>query len=117
MPYLCLNPFATRRALYLSRLPSCFLWILYTHLHPITFLPFCGGTRCQVLFFIKASYSKSIAVFQFLSPKASSTLHGSPVDVRKPYFTVPSVYTFSFRIPSCRRVLGRSEATGWFVAE
>jgi hypothetical protein len=43
-------------------------------------------------FFIKASYSTCIVAFQFLSPKASSIVLGSPVLVRKSYFVVPSVY-------------------------
>jgi hypothetical protein len=44
---------------------SCFLLILYTHLHPTTFLFFIGGTRCHILFFIKTSYSRSTAFSNF----------------------------------------------------
>ncbi|KAG2592301.1 hypothetical protein PVAP13_5NG540886 [Panicum virgatum] len=70
-------------------------------------IPFLGGTKCHVLFFIKAEYSKSIASFQCLFPKASFKFCGSPDEVKQLYLIVPSVYTFGFRIPDCSRVLGR----------
>jgi hypothetical protein len=70
-------------------------------------IPFLGGTKCHVLFFIKAEYSKSIASFQCLFPKASFKFYGSPDEVKQLYLIVPSVYTFGFRIPDCSRVLGR----------
>jgi hypothetical protein len=51
-----------------------------------------------------------LALRQFLSPKASSVVLGSPVLVRNPYFTVPYIYFFSFQIPCCRQVCGRVDS-------
>ncbi|KAL7678487.1 hypothetical protein Plhal304r1_c104g0175581 [Plasmopara halstedii] len=40
MPYFCLNPLATSRALYFSTDPSALRLILKTHLVPIACCPF-----------------------------------------------------------------------------
>jgi hypothetical protein len=82
-----------RRALYRSKLPSAFSLILKTHLQSMMFLPFCEGTKCHVLFFTSASYSTSIACFQFLLLNASSNDRGSLLMARQPYRTIPSVRT------------------------
>jgi hypothetical protein len=78
-------------------------------------VPLLGGTRCQVLFFIKAEYSTSIAFFQFSSPNASFIFYGSPDDVKNPYRIVPSVYTFGLRVSACNRIMGL-DISGAFVA-
>jgi hypothetical protein len=84
-------------------------------LQSIILVPLLGGTRCQVLLFIKAEYSKSIAFFQFLSPKDSFIFCGSPDDVKNPYRIVPSVYTFVLRMSAYNRVMGL-DISGAFVA-
>lgn len=47
-----------------------------------------------------------MASFQTLLCKASSTVQGSPAELKKPYRICPSVYTLGLRIPSCSRVRG-----------
>jgi hypothetical protein len=90
----------------LSSEPSAFYFSLYTHLQSTILLPFTGGTKCQVLFFINALNSASIASLQTLLCIASSTLRGSLMELKKPYRTCPSVYTLDLQIPSCSRVRG-----------
>src|SRR6267142_3259057 len=81
MPYICVNPLVTRRALYLSMLLSAFLLSLKTHLHPTTFFP-CGcRTVVQVLACLSKPISRSIASFhlgQSEQDYASCTILGSP---------------------------------------
>src|SRR6267142_534596 len=81
MPYICVNPLVTRRALYLSMLPSTFLLSLKTHLHLTTFFP-CGcGTVVQVPACSSKPISRSIASFhlgQLERDCASCTILGSP---------------------------------------
>jgi hypothetical protein len=87
------EPLATKQALYLSIVPSAFFLILYTHLHPIMFLPFGQGTNCQVLLRRRALYSLSIAATQFLFARAAATVGGSSLDTVAAlhHLTVPSV--------------------------
>jgi hypothetical protein len=71
-----------------------------------------GGTRCQVLFLIRAEYSESIAAFQFGSANAACTSAGSSVIKRLPYRMVPSVKIVGFWMPNCNRVRGAATGTG-----
>jgi hypothetical protein len=101
MPYLCLKPFATSRVLYLSIEPSDFFFIRYTQLQSIKFLLLLGGTRCQVFFWISASYSSYIAWRHLELFIASTSVYD---EEKMSYLTVPLVYCFGFRIPLWRRV-------------
>jgi hypothetical protein len=77
-------------------------------LQSITFLPYYGGTRCHILFLIRALISLSIADFQLLLDKAFEILRGSfSADARQPYHIVPSIYTLGFHMSPCRRIFGR----------
>lgn len=60
---------------------------------------------------MKATYSISIASFQCVHDKACSIVCGSPVDVKQPKQTCPSINTFGFLMPACNLVLGRVYAT------
>jgi hypothetical protein len=57
----CLKPLATRRALYLSILPSGFSFFFKTHLQPIGLQPGGKSTKCQVLLDSRDSISSLIA--------------------------------------------------------
>jgi hypothetical protein len=87
IPYRYLKSLATNQALFLSNEPSAFRLTLYTHLQSMIFLIPSDGTKCHVWFFSKASYSASIANFQFRSSSASERLCGSPVELKRPYLT------------------------------
>src|SRR6267142_7213109 len=81
MPYICVNPLTTRRALYLSMLPSAFLLSLKTHLHPTTFFPCGHGMVVQVLACSSEPISRSITSFhlgQLERDRASCTVLGLP---------------------------------------
>src|SRR4030066_1000899 len=58
---LCVKPLATRRALYLSTVPSGFIFFLSIHLQPIGLQPGGKSTRCQVLLDSRESISSFIA--------------------------------------------------------
>jgi hypothetical protein len=71
MPYHCLNPLATKQALYWSMEPLDFRLILYTHLQSIKLLPLARGTKCQVLLCMRAENSTSKDVFYLGSDRAA----------------------------------------------
>ena len=68
-PWIWWNPLATNLALNLLIEPSAFSFTLKTHLQPMVCLLGGKGTKSQVLFFKKASYSCCIAVSQSLFAK------------------------------------------------
>src|SRR6266850_5029458 len=81
MPYICVNPLATRQALYLSMLPSAFLLSLKTHLHLTTFFSYGHRTVVQVPVCSSELISQSITSFQLGQSErdcASCTVLGSP---------------------------------------
>ena len=64
MPYRCVLPLMTNRALYLSMEPSALSLTLYIHLLLIAFFPGGRSTSVQVLFACKAYNLDSIALTQ-----------------------------------------------------
>lgn len=56
-PYCCVKPLATSLAFNLSTIPSAFYLTLYTHLHPIAFLPLAKEVSFQVSLVSNASTS------------------------------------------------------------
>ena len=58
---LCLKPLATRRALYLSIVPSGFSFFFKIHLQPIGLQPGGKSTKCQVLLVSRDYISSLIA--------------------------------------------------------
>src|SRR6266487_647353 len=58
---LCLKPLATRRALYLSTVPSGFSFFFKIHLQPIGLQPGGNSTKCQVPLDSRDSISSFIA--------------------------------------------------------
>jgi len=76
-PSTWLKPWATRRALRLSREPSLLYLFLKIHLQPITCEPGGGSTRVQVWLAHKASNSTFIAWYQLESVRAALTEVGT----------------------------------------
>src|SRR6266850_5100595 len=86
MPSFCMNPHATRRALYFSMVLSEFRLMRKTHLLPTMFLLEGHGTVVHVLAFSKVSILQSIACCHFGQSEqdhASTSVFGSlPASVR-----------------------------------
>ncbi|KAJ0797812.1 hypothetical protein HanPI659440_Chr04g0178011 [Helianthus annuus] len=70
MPTVCDFPLTTKRALYLSNVPSDLNLWRKSHMHLITGLSTGIGTKSHVSFSCKAEYSACMALSQFGSVKA-----------------------------------------------
>ncbi|CAL0303026.1 unnamed protein product [Lupinus luteus] len=81
---LCLKPLATRRALYLSTVPSGFSFFFNTHLQPIGLQPGGKSAKCQVLLDSRESISSFMASCHKSASKevnASWSVNGSSSNV------------------------------------
>ena len=81
IPYSCIYPLATSRALYLTMLPSALCLILNIYLRPIGLTPCGGTTRLQPSSLVIDRISYSHARIHSLSSFPSSKQRGSSFKV------------------------------------